>query len=184
MRTHVELGREILEANGGLGASSLSVVTEHHERQDGNGYPNRLKGDGITLYGQMAAIVDVYDANTSDRVYHHGEIPTRVLGLLLEWSANHFNPELVQQFIRCVGIWPVGSLVLLGNGWLAVVMEQSDRDLLHPKVRAVYDTTEKRFIPPVDLDLADPDNTEYRISGAVAEQAWNIRGGDYLRNVG
>jgi putative nucleotidyltransferase with HDIG domain len=180
MREHVRYGREILEQHGGLSGTALAVVNEHHERHDGNGYPQGLKGDAISLFGQMAAIVDVYDANTADRVYHQAEIPTRVLSQLLEWSA-HFNLRLVQRFIRSVGIWPVGSLVRLANGWLAVIVEQGAHDLLHPKVRVIFDAPAQQFIPPRDLDLADPENPgEYAIVGAVAEKAWGIRAADYL----
>jgi putative nucleotidyltransferase with HDIG domain len=180
MRQHVRFGQELLERRGGLSATSLAVVAEHHERHDGNGYPKGLKGDEISLFGQMASIVDVYDANTSDRCYHHGEIPTRVLGQLLEWGPHHFNLQLVHRFIRSVGIWPVGSLVRLRNDWLAVIIEQGAGDLLHPRVRAIYDAAARQFIPPRDLDLAAAGSEELAIVGAVAERAWGIRAGDYL----
>jgi len=180
MREHVNLGCALLDEHGGVGPIAMAVVKEHHERCDGNGYPLRLQGDGISRYGQMAAIVDVYDAITADRAYHHAEVPTRVLGRLLEWSAHHFDQQLVSQFIRCVGIYPVGSLVRLMNGWIGVVVEQGDEDLLHPKVRAVYDTRKRAFMPPQDLDLATIEGDDYRIEGAVAEERWGINGADYL----
>lgn len=178
MREHVSLGRDLLEQHGGIDPIAMSVVTEHHERCDGNGYPAQLKGEQISRYGQIAAIVDVYDAVTADRVYHPAEVPTRVLGQLIEWGAHHFNMPLVHKFIRCVGIYPVGSLVHLTNGWIGVVVEQGARDLLHPKLRAVYDTHARAFIPPRDLDLSE--HGEYRIDGAVSERRWGIHGLDYM----
>ncbi len=181
MREHVDLGRALLEQHGGVGPIAMAVVNEHHERCDGNGYPHALTGEQISRFGQMAAIVDVYDAITADRVYHHAEVPTRVLGQLLEWGEHHFNMPLVHQFIRCVGIYPVGSLVRLMNGWIGVVVEQGERDLLHPRLRAVYDTHKGEFMPPQELDLASPSaGDDYRIDGAVSETRWGISGADYL----
>ncbi|MGE0079832.1 MAG: HD-GYP domain-containing protein [Thiohalomonadaceae bacterium] len=178
MREHVTLGRALLEEHGGIGPIAMAVVAEHHERCDGNGYPRQLKGEEISRYGQMAAIVDVYDAVTADRVYHTAEVPTRVLGQLIEWGAHHFSMPLVHQFIRCVGIYPVGSLVMLSNGWIGVVLEQGTQDLLHPRVRVVYDSRAREFMPPKDIDLAT--DHEYRIDGAASETRWGINGVDYL----
>jgi len=180
VREHVRFGREMLEEHGGLSSIALAVVSEHHERYDGNGYPNGLKGDEISLFGQMAAIVDVYDANTADRCYHQAEIPTRVLSQLLDWGA-HFNMQLVHRFIRSVGIWPVGTLVSLTNGWLGVIIEQGEHDLLHPKVRAIFDANAQLFLRPRDFDLSDAAvRDELAIVGAVPEKVWGLRATDYL----
>lgn len=156
MRQHVVLSRELLEQSSGVSATAIAVAAQHHERFDGTGYPNRLKGDEISLYGQMAAIVDVYDAISADRCYRKGEEPTAVLRKMLEWSKFHFNEALVHQFIRCVGIYPVGSLVKLESGRLAVVLEPGENGPLFPVVRVVYDTNKGRFITPRDIDLSNP----------------------------
>lgn len=120
----------------------------------------------------MGAIVDVYDALTSNRVYHTGSEPTEVLKKLLEWSDHHFNHHLVHHFIRTIGIYPVGTLVKLESGYLAVVVEQHHEDLLHPKVRAVFNSRTHSHIPPKDFDLSKPGGD--RIVSFEVPSRWHI----------
>lgn len=155
MKKHVSFGCLLLENIQHLSPISVSVAAEHHERFDGTGYPLKLKGDEISLYGQMAAIVDVYDALTSNRIYHTGLEPTEVLKKILEWSEHHFNSILVQNFIRTIGIYPVGTLVRLYSGHLAVVIEQNHDDLLHPKVKVIFNSKTHSYIQPRIVDLAN-----------------------------
>ncbi|GAB6043757.1 HD-GYP domain-containing protein [Endothiovibrio diazotrophicus] len=171
MKSHVSLGEEILAASPGLAEVSRQVAAEHHERFDGTGYPRGLKGEEISLYGQMAAIVDVYDAITSDRVYHRGMQPTDALRKLFEWSQFHFNRKLVHNFIHCVGIYPTGTLVRLESGRLAVVVEQRDGDALHPRVRVVVDTAGRGRATPYDIDLGDEDE---KVVDTESPEKWNI----------
>lgn len=154
MKSHVVQSKIILQNTPGISDIALDVAAQHHERHDGTGYPNKLKGDEISLYGQMGAIVDVYDAITSNRVYHKGMPPTEALRKLLEWSKFHFKPELVQAFIRSVGIYPTGSLVRLESGRLAVVQAQHPEKLLQPQVKLVCDTRGNELAPAV-LDLRE-----------------------------
>jgi putative nucleotidyltransferase with HDIG domain len=154
MKSHVIHGQEILKGTPGISAISLDIAAQHHERHDGSGYPAGLKGDGISLYGRMASIVDVYDALTSDRCYHKGMEPTDALRKIFEWSRFHFDEQLVHSFVRSVGIYPVGTLVRLESGLLAVVVEQHEKDLLRPVVRTVYDAKQQRGIAPRDIDLS------------------------------
>ncbi|MDX1757775.1 MAG: HD-GYP domain-containing protein [Marinobacter sp.] len=166
MKKHARDSRDILLATEGIGELTVLTAAQHHERMDGTGYPEGLAGDEISLYGRMVAIADVYDALTSDRVYHQGMTPTQGLKKLLEWSGTHLDPELVRQFIRCIGIYPVGSLVLLASGRLGVVIETNDDDLRLPVVRLVYHTRFRMPIPVETLDLAHPSNQD-RIERAV-----------------
>ncbi|MGD8591054.1 MAG: DUF3391 domain-containing protein, partial [Chromatiales bacterium] len=108
MRRHVEFSGRFLQQQVGLSPVAKEVAMLHHERMDGKGYPLGLKGQQISRVGQMAAIVDVYDALTSVRVYKAAWEPSLTLKKLLEWSPHHFNPQLVQRFIKCLGIYPVG----------------------------------------------------------------------------
>jgi putative nucleotidyltransferase with HDIG domain len=153
MQSHAALGRDILKETDGIPERAILITGQHHERYDGTGYPDKLKENAISDFGQMASIVDVYDALTSNRVYHKGMEPTAALKKLFEWSKFHFNEELVQHFIRVIGIYPVGSLVSLESGLLAVVVQQGENNLLHPLVRAIFDPV-KGFITPYDIDLA------------------------------
>lgn len=153
MKSHVVQSKIILMNTPGISQIALDVAAQHHERFDGTGYPNKLKGEQISLYGQMGAIVDVYDAITSNRVYHKGMPPTQALKKLLEWSKYHFDPKLVHAFIRSVGIYPSGSLVRLQSGRLAVVQEQCADNLLHPRVLAMYDALRRSYLIPELVDL-------------------------------
>lgn len=179
MKNHVNYGCQFLKDTQNLSPISLAVVAEHHEQFDGSGYPKGLQGNEISRYGHMASIVDVYDALTSNRVYHIGSEPTDVLKKLLEWSNHHFNTPLVHNFIRTIGIYPIGTLVKLESGYLAVVVEQHHEDLLHPKVRAIFNSQSHTRIPPRDYDLSKP-NSHDRILSFEIPSHWHIDPSHYL----
>lgn len=153
---HVLHGQDILMQASGISATALQVVIEHHERIDGSGYPAALPGHAISQFGQMAAIIDVYDALTTQRVYHDPMTPHEALRNLLQWSPVQFNQLLVQEFIRCIGIYPIGTLVRLGSERLAVVVETGRDQLLKPVVRLVFDIKTRRRLMPQDIDLSLP----------------------------
>lgn len=176
IKTHPEKGFAILQATPDIGELPLAITLQHHERYDGSGYPYKLAGEGIHRLAQMAAIVDVYDAITSRRCYHQAMQPTDALSRLLQWSKYHFNPELAQMFVRCIGIYPVGTLVRLESGRLALVTEQNPDDLLRPCVKVIYDTTRRGFLTPEIVDLARPMGAggADAIAGHEAPAAWGI----------
>ncbi|EIC23202.1 HD-GYP domain-containing protein [Thiorhodovibrio frisius] len=156
MREHVVHSERMLEAAPGIPLAGLQVAAEHHERMDGSGYPKKKRGEAISQYGRMAAIVDIYDALTSDRVYHKGEEPSAALRKLLEWGHYHVDVELVQHFIRCVGIYPVGTLVRLASHRVGLVIESNSNSLLQPVVRVFMDAKRRRYLDVHDLNLSDP----------------------------
>lgn len=171
MKSHVVYSRELLEGKPGITQAALDVAAMHHERIDGTGYPLGLKGDEISLVGQMSTIVDVYDALTSVRVYKSAWEPNLALKKLLEWSDHHFKPELVKQFIRCLGIYPIGTLVELESGNVAIVIEQGISDLLNPVVKIIYNTKKKGLVKVSILDLTTTDD---RIVKSVSPQTYQI----------
>ncbi len=154
IKRHPVDGHDILLRTAGIGPIPLNITRHHHERYDGSGYPDRQAGEAIGSLAQMAAIVDVYDAITSDRCYHKGISAAEALRKIFEWSKFHFNPTLTQQFIRCVGIYPVGTLVLLESGRLGVVTEQNEASLLTPQVKVFFNTKTKTYVRPETLDLS------------------------------
>jgi len=156
IRRHPQDGHDILLKSGNFGPIPLDITLHHHERVDGSGYPKQLPGEHISTITQMAALMDVYDAITSDRCYHKAIPPAQALRRLYDWSKTEFDPQVVQAFIRCIGIYPIGSLVLLQSGRLAVVTEEHERNLLAPKVRAFFSTKSNTYIPPEDIDLSKP----------------------------
>lgn len=152
MKSHASMSMDLLEGVPGVSQMVIQIAGEHHEKMAGGGYPRGLSGEAISQIGRMTAIVDVYDALTSNRVYHKAKEPSEVLKKLLEWSGSHLDGDLVQQYIRTLGIYPVGSLVRLSNDRLAVVVEQGE-DLLRPTVRIVYDISRDLKLQPRDLIL-------------------------------
>lgn len=182
MRGHVGFGTRLIDQTDTIPRHALQVVLQHHERLNGSGYPGRLSGEEISLFGRMAAIIDVYDAITSDRVYHKGEIPSVVLRQLIEWSGEGvFDPKLVQRFIQCVGIYPVGTLVALESQRLAIVIASPQQALLNPVLKVIYDLGNSRHLTPEYLDLADAGlNSGDRIIKPVSPETYNIQVADYL----
>jgi HD-GYP domain-containing protein (c-di-GMP phosphodiesterase class II) len=182
VKSHVVHSRILLEDTLGMTQLGIDVAAQHHERFDGSGYPLGLKHDGISLYGQMAAIVDVYDAITADRCYQKGMETPVALRKLLEWSKLHFDERLVHSFVRTVGIYPVGTLVKLESGQLGVVIEQHEKNLLTPRIRVMYDSKRNNLISPRDIDLSKPvgKGGGDRILGYEEPKKWNIDPLKYL----
>ena len=137
MKSHVVQSSLILSRTPGMSQSALDVAGQHHERFDGTGYPHGLKEDEISPYGQMAAIVDGYDAITSDRCYHKGMEVAEAGRKVFEWGKFQFNKELVHTYIRTVGIDPVGSRVRMEGGLVGGVGESKPGSLKVPGVRRV-----------------------------------------------
>ncbi len=162
MKNHVVIGRQIIKQNQDIEPLILQVASEHHERFDGTGYPYGYNGDKISLGGQLAAIVDVYDALSSDRIYHKGMSPADTVKKLFEWSKYHFDPELVHKFIVFIGIFPIGTLVRLSNEKLGVVIAANRST---PLVRVFFDTKRRQVTRIHDIDLAEGIGQSLQITG-------------------
>ena len=154
MKTHAGRGAELLRKTPGISEIAYNAAAQHHERFDGSGYPNGLKGAEISLHGQMLAIVDVYDAITSLRIYHKPIPATEALGKMFEWSKVHFNPSLVQAFIKGIGIYPAGSLVRMESGRMGIVREVVPDKLLQPVVKIFFHADKRCYLSPETVDLS------------------------------
>ena len=154
VRKHPRDGYDILRQSRDIGPIPLDITLHHHERLDASGYPDKQGAGTISDLAQMAAIVDVYDAITADRCYHKGVPAAEALRKIHEWSKFHFNPAFAQSFMRCVGIYPVGTLVMLESGRLAVVVEPHETNLLAPKVNVFFDSKRSVYIKPQMVDLS------------------------------
>lgn len=175
VKQHPAAGHALLQATGGIGAIALEVCLHHHEKFDGSGYPHGLQGQDISLYARMGAVCDIYDAVTSNRPYKAGWGPAESLRRMAEWSrGGHFDEKVFAAFVKCLGIYPVGTLVRLRSGRLGVVTEQPlQGSLLQPKVKVFFSTRSQTYIVPVLLDLALPGAGD-AIVGCEEASTWGL----------
>ncbi|MCL1161168.1 HD-GYP domain-containing protein [Shewanella chilikensis] len=157
MKLHQAYAIEIMEQAKGLPQVSKDVCLMHHEKLDGRGYPRGLKGDALPLHGRMSCIVDIYDALTATRCYKEAMSPAAAFKILLSLTPFHLDESLVYEFIRCIGVYPVGSLVQLSDGRVGIVWESKDRDVLHPIVKCFYSLKFKRYTDVTMVDLLKSD---------------------------
>ncbi|PAV47136.1 hypothetical protein CK486_14590 [Pseudomonas sp. HAR-UPW-AIA-41] len=179
LRDHPRAGVDLLKQMPGISAAVLDVCLHHHERQDGSGYPDALKGDKTGLLAKMCAVCDVYDAISSDRPYQKGLGPAESIRKMAEWSKLQFDERVFQAFVKALGIYPVGSLVRLESGRLAVVLEQDEQSLLTPKVKVFFSARSKTPLPQVVLELAKLGGQE-KIVGRESVEEWGFNNFDEL----
>lgn len=161
MKQHVMRGAEVLSGTTGLTDNYLKPALEHHERVDGTGYPYQRQKCDLSQFGMMAAVVDIYDAITSDRCYHKAKPAHEALQFLyLISQKGHLEHTLVQRFIQIVGVYPVGSVVTLNTGEVAVVSRINRATPLQPEIMVVKSAGNTILSHPETVDLA-------RIQGAI-----------------
>ncbi len=178
VRRHVAYSAEILRATPGIHPELPKLVLLHHERQDGSGYPQGLKGDEIGLYGSIAGIADTFDALTAVRPYAEPLPPSSALSYLYKERGTGFHADLIEQFIQCVGVFPVGSVVELNSGELGIVLTQNLVRRLKPRVMVVLDPQGHTVRPHKILDLdrdpkARPDEP-YRIRRTMEQTKLHV----------
>ncbi len=156
MKTHPVEGYQMLKEQSDLPAEVLDIVKHHHERRNGKGYPSHLDGDHINNMTRIVAIVDVYDAITSDRCYHDAISPYDALKNMYEWVNEDFDKEMVEQFIKCLGIYPIGSVVELNMGHIGIVVSASEKSKLRPILMLVLNSKHEKFPKPKLVNLAHP----------------------------
>jgi len=152
VKGHVDWGVEILQKSQNVPSVALDIAHQHHERFDGSGYGERLKGDEITQFARIAGMVDFYDAITSDRAYRAGISSYAALQKMYGWRNTLFESTLVEKFIQCLGIYPVGSVVELNTGEIAVVAALNRQQRLKPRVVLVL---QKDKTPYLDTPLTN-----------------------------
>jgi len=151
MKQHVRHSREILYEDSKLTKIQADIALQHHMRPDGKGYDSGLSAEKISEIGATAAIIDVYDALSTRRVYKEAWEPTHALKNMLKWGEAQFNIPILTRFIKHMGIYPSGTCVLLESGRIGYVLMQN-KDLLKPIVRLKLDTRTRRLMAE-DLDL-------------------------------
>lgn len=154
VKAHPFEGWKMLKAAGTVSEPVLDVCLHHHERVDGTGYPDKISGDDLTLIARMGAVCDVYDAISSDRCYKKGWSPTESLKKMSEWKDGHFDEKVFHAFVKTIGIYPNNTLVKLQSGRLALVLEQSKKDLTSPLIKVFFSTRSDSYVKPEVVDLS------------------------------
>jgi HD-GYP domain-containing protein (c-di-GMP phosphodiesterase class II) len=184
VKQHVVWGAQLLTDSHQIPTSALQVVTEHHERHDGSGYLKGLRGGEISTLGMIGAIVDHYDAITSDRMYR-GALPAHsVLMKMYEWRNTLFSAELVEKFIQCLGVYPIGSVVELNTGEIGVVAAANRQQRLKPHVMLVYRADRTPYDQMPITNIATRRTTDDRpceIERVLDPSAINVDPAHYLR---
>ena len=179
---HVEYSEEILRATPGLPRELAQLATLHHERLDGSGYPRRLRGKDIGLIGSMAGIVDTFDALTARRPYAEPIAPSAALSVLYKSRGVLFDSYLVQQFIRCIGAYPLGSVIELNGGEVGIVVTQNRATRLQPRIVVVQDAAGNSLKPQKLIDLSRgtkaPDGEPYRITRTIEYGKFRLNAAD------
>lgn len=153
IKQHTILGSQYLSSHSDIYPEVHQVAHNHHEHINGNGYPRQISKEELSLYDRIIAIVDSYDAMTSDRCYRLGMPASQAVSILYNEQHQHYDSQLVQLFIQMVGIYPVGSLVKMNNGQIAVVLSTNEDHKLEPVVELLTDPY-RRLIQPVAVDLS------------------------------
>ena len=174
VKRHPCAGHDMLKQVAGMPAVVLDVCLHHHERVDGGGYPEGLGQQELSQAARMGAICDVYDAITSNRPYKQGWSPTESLRKMAVWAKEgHFDEKLFAAFVKCIGIYPVGTLVRLKSNRLAVVVDNS-KSLLRPTVRVMFSISSMVYVAPSTVDLSLPGATDAIVASEEA-QKWDIQ---------
>ncbi len=176
IRQHPKLGHDMLVKAHISDSVTLDVCLHHHEKIDGSGYPEHLSGDQMTIFAKMGAICDVYDAVTSTRAYKPAWEPGMALKRMASWTG-HFDPVVFKAFVKSLGIYPIGTVVILKSGRLAVVVKQTPDSLLKPVVKAFFSTKSKIHIPVIELDLSKGMD---EIIGNDSAATWGVGNIDHL----
>jgi HD-GYP domain-containing protein (c-di-GMP phosphodiesterase class II) len=143
VKKHTEMGYDFLKGSVDVSASSRIIALEHHEREDGKGYPEKRKANEINELAKIVAVADVYDALTSDRPYRKAMSPNDAVEYIMANGQTQFDYEVVKAFSKSIVPYPEGTIVKLSNGEIAVVEEVYPNFTLRPKVKIINKKNEK-----------------------------------------
>jgi len=170
VQKHTEYGASILRENSGIPKEAVDIALHHHERIDRSGYPSKLGGQEISLNAKIVGIVDVYDSLTSTTPYRSYISSTDALKSMYDWRGSLFDTTLVESFIQCLGIYPVGSMLELNSGEIGIVISAGPENRLYPKMLLVKEDQEKFYDPPRIINLnqfRERDDRRYEIKNII-----------------
>lgn len=173
---HADYAARLLKESGEYDPRVIEIVRHHHERVDGSGYPDRLQGTQIPDHVQLVSIVDVYESMTAEKPYEGALTPSVALTRIHKRAGTHFNQRMVEAFIRCIGIYPLSSLVRLKNGALGIVVSSTEENRLKPVVLLVQGPDGKNLMPRrmVNLLALESVNGGWGIEGIADAEAEGI----------
>lgn len=178
MQQHITYGEEIVSQLSEAPEGVIKIVIQHHERENGNGYPLGLYANQLHPYARMAAIVDCYEELIWGESRIPGMKPFHALKELKDNAQNGLNYILVEQFSQCIGMFPVGSLVELNTGEIAIVLTHNRTQRFFPQIMIICDAHKKPYDHPVTLDLRtagkNPGGVEYTIANDLPQGAYAI----------
>lgn len=153
VKSHVALGLEILSSTPNWPPEVIEGIAQHHERMNGSGYPLGLRGEKIGIFGRMAGIGDCFAALTKSRPYAEAVSSYEALRSITSWGGDYFHAPLTEQFVQAIGVFPVGSLVELSTGEVAVVVSHNKVRRLKPRVLLLTSPDKTLSDYPVMVDL-------------------------------
>jgi putative nucleotidyltransferase with HDIG domain len=174
MRKHTVYGEEVLREMSGVTEEMMFIATQHHEMFDGSGYPHKLSGEEIHRFGQMTAVADVYDALTSARVYKPALPPHFALTRIYGNRDIEFRKDIVDLFVKSLGLYPVGSLVTLNTGEVGIVCEPNPENSKQPKVGVIISRYKKRRMVPTVIDLSETGSEKREIVEVLDPEKYNV----------
>ena len=179
MKLHVNHSIDIIKSIPGISKTSLDVAGLHHEKLNGEGYPFGLAGQRISRYGRMLSICDIYDALTANRCYKAGLTQLKSFSILRNLAQDgQLDLNLVHAFIKCMGVYPVGSLVKLNSNRLAIVEGYNKADPIRPKVNTFYSLDKRDFENSNQIDLSMVDDG---IAESVRADDFNLDMAEIMR---
>ncbi len=184
MKKHPEHGLDIVKDKKKFSDISRTIIIQHHERYNGRGYPYGLKDNQIAEVGLIAAVADVYDALTSNRVYRAAWPPQKALALIFQGADEDYSRRIVELFTQHLGIYPAGSFVRLVSGAMGVVTRVDRGNLLAPTMVVLFDESGKRLEKPYECELAEKqkgvDGKNYHVQISLNPKAYRVDVGAYL----
>lgn len=178
MKKHVQYGVDMLKQTPGMNETIINIVSSHHERFDGSGYPHGLEGKRSPVQGRIAAIIDCYTAMTRENSYRKAIAPHEALQTMYNWRDKYFQAELMEQFLQCIGVYPTGSLIEMSSGEVGMIMSQNKTQRLKPKIIMLLDENKKTYetnkIVDLVTDETDSSGLELTILRGLEAGAYGI----------
>lgn len=155
IRNHPEIGKKALSALGEMYPWILRVVYEHHERENGQGYPQGLKGNDIHEYAKIIGLCDTYEAMTHDRPYRKALMQFVSVRDLVEAKNLLFSPRILKIFLEEISLYPVGSYVKLNNKTIGKVIATNSGQPLKPVIQLLFDSNGNRIVEDKIINLVE-----------------------------